>query len=166
MNRPTVAPLLLMCLVASASAQTKEPPIFSAPLRPLTPSKKGVVFPAKLAKEFGQQCSRISPFGHWSSVSPSKNEIKAVEAALPRFIAANRKTWRGSLPDFRFQYGALERGSKRLIYVNALPLDTTDNRQVWRRGAEVVCDGGSQFWGVEWDVRAKAFQNAGFNGSV
>ena len=156
--------LLLLLLACASSAQTNEPPIFSAPLRALTPSRKGVVFPAKLAREFGQQCSRASPFGHWSSVSPSKSEIRDVEAALPRFIAANRKVWRSPLPDFRFQYGALERGGKRLIYVNALPLDTTDNRKVWRRGAEVVCDGGAQFWGVEWDVRAKAFQNAGFNG--
>jgi len=156
--------LLLLLLTCVSSAQTNEPPIFSAPLRPLTPSKKGVVFPAKLAKEFGQQCSRASPFGHWSSVAPSKNEIKDVEAALPRFLTENRGMWRGSTPDFRFQYGALERGGKRFIYVNALPISTEDARQAWRRGAEVVCDGGPQFWGVEWDVRAKKFQNAGFNG--
>jgi len=158
------ATLFVLLCALPIGAQPKEPPIFSAPLQPLTPSRKGVVFPAKLAREFGQQCSRASPFGYWSRVSPSKNEIKALEAALPRFLTANRKIWRGQTIEFRFQFGALERGGKRFIYVNALPLDTLDKRQVWRRGAEVVCDGGPQFWGAEWDVRAKKFQNASFNG--
>jgi len=156
MSRFHVVSLLL--LACASSAQSKQPPIFSAPLRPLTPSGKGVVFPAKLARGFGSQ------FGWWSSVAPSKNEIKDVEAALPRFLTANRGMWRDSTPDFRFQYGALERGGKRFIYVNALPISTEDARQAWRREADVVCDGGPQFWGVEWDVRAKTFQNVRFNG--
>lgn len=94
-------------------------------------------------------------------------------------MAAHKSArWSGRFSDFHFQYGALMRGSKRLIYVNALADETVlyagttenghpfkpDPRQVWRRGAEVVCDGGPNFWGVEFDPRSGRFQNLSFNG--
>ncbi len=166
MLRFIALPLVLLA-TSALHAQPGEPPIYSAPLQPLSPSKRGVVFKSKLARDFGRQCSRASPTGYWTSVAPSKNEIKQLEAALPRFVAQTKTARRsGKLSDFLFQYGALERGGKRLIYVNAFPDDkfSSRDRQVWRRGAMVVCDGGPSFWGAEWDTKTKAFQNMSFNG--
>lgn len=74
--------------------------------------------------------------------------------------------WSGQFADYYFQYGALVRGGKRLIYINALPKSERDRRQVWRRGPEVVCDGGPNFWGVEFNPSTNQFQNASFNGTA
>jgi len=137
------------------------------------------VFSSKIARELGQQCSRLSATGYWTPIAPSKNEIKRLEAALPRFMASHKtKRWSGRFGDFHYQYGALVRGKKRLIYVNALADESVllpgrtengnvfnpDPRQVWRRGAEVVCDGGPNYWGAEFDVAGGRFQNLSFNG--
>jgi hypothetical protein len=178
MNRSLAASFVLLA-ASVAQAQPGEPPIFSAPLQPVTPSKRGVVFRGKMARELGQQCSRASATGYWTPVAPSKNEIKRLEAALPRFMASHKSArWSGRFGDFHYQYGALIRGPKRLIYVNALADESIryrgvtengkpfvpDPRQVWRRGAEVVCDGGPDYWGVEFDVANGRFQNLDFNG--
>lgn len=162
-----------------AAAQSYEAPIYRAPLQPLTPSGRGVVFGAKIARELGLQGSRASATGYWTSVMPSKNEIKRLERALPGWMKTQKHPrWSGRFEHYRYQYGALIRGKKRLIYVNAVPdqavlypsLDergkpyNPDPRQVWRRGAYVVDDGGPNYWGIEWDVARGKFQNASFNG--
>lgn len=94
-------------------------------------------------------------------------------------MAAHKTSrWSGRFRDFHYQYGALMRGKKRLIYINAcadeavLYAGATENghpfnpdpRQVWRRGAKIVCDGGPTQWGVEFDVASGRFQNLDFNG--
>ena len=89
-----------------------------------------------------------------------------------------KKRWNGRFGSYHFQYGALVRGKKRLIYINAVADQTVlypgatengrpynpDPKQTWRRGALVVCDGGPNFWGAEFDVRSGRFQNLDFNG--
>ncbi len=161
-------PIPSLCLLVSAAlAQSGEPPIYRQPLQPLSPSKRGVVFGARLAREFGRQCSRESPVGYWTPVAPSKVEVRRLECALPAWMKTRRAAgWDNRFSAYHFQYGALVRGKTRLIYVNALPDSPADadKRQVWRRGAEVVCDGGSGFWGVEFDPRTGLFQHAAANG--
>ena len=170
---------VVLLATCAAFAQPNEPPIFRAPLQPVTPSKRGVVFKSNIARDFGSQCSRSSPTGWWTSVAPSKNEIVRVEKALPRFMASQKKRrWNGRFGSYHYQYGALVRGKKRLIYLNALADQTVlypsldekgqrynpDPKQTWRRGALVVCDGGPNYWGAEFDVRSGRFQNLDFNG--
>ena len=162
---------LVLILSNSAHAQL-EPPIYSAPLQPLSPSKRGVIFPAKLARDFGQQCSRASPSGWWTSVAPSRREIQQLERALPAWMKgvkppAHRRSWSGRFVDYRYQYGALMRGKTRLIYINAARAfvdGEREEKQVWRRGATIVCDGGPNFWGAEFNPRNGKFQNVSFNG--
>ncbi|BCM93281.1 hypothetical protein IAD21_05172 [Abditibacteriota bacterium] len=156
--------LILSSLPLSAQENNS---IFRLPLQPVTASKRGVVFKAPAAREFGRQCSRQSPTGWWSSVPPSKAEIQALEAALPGWIRAHQlKNWKASFEVFRYQYGALVRGKKRLIYINAIPADDDfgSKEQLWRRSPLIVCDGGTGFWGLEFDVMTKRFQNVDFNG--
>lgn len=79
------------------------------------------------------------------------------------------KPWSGHFNDYFYQYGAFVRGKTRLIYVNAVPVWNEENReakfrQLWRRLPEVVCDGGTDFWGIEFDASTNRFQNASFNG--
>lgn len=163
-----VAAFLLLG-ASSAQAQQNLPPIYFAPLQPLSPSKRGVIFPAKLAREFGEQCSRASPSGWWTSVAPSRQEIARLERALGTWMKVVKrqqapKRWSGRVVDYHFQYGALVRGKTRLIYLNAAPVFEPENRQLWRRGATVVCDGGAQNWGAEFNPQNGRFQNISFNG--
>ncbi len=162
--------LVPFALLAASVTQAQPDPILSAPMQPLSPSKRGVVFQSKLAREFARQCSRSSPSGWWTSVSPSQNEIKRLERALPGWMKTHQvKPWSGRFNDYFYQYGALARGKTRLIYINAVParseqLGAPKFRQMWRRVPEVVCDGGPDFWGVEFNPATNAFQNASFNG--
>ncbi|RYX84710.1 hypothetical protein EON83_08725 [bacterium] len=163
------AVIVALGLMPSQGMAQRNNALLRKPLQPLTPSKRGVVFKASDAREFGKQCSRQSPTGWWSPVAPSKAEIKAVEAALPLWIKSHQlNDWKASFATYYYQYGALVRGKKRLIYVNALAADDgmNDKDQLWRRIPTIVCDGGRSFWGIEYDVTAKRFQNASFNGRI
>ena len=162
--------LIALALLASSVAHAQPDSLLKLPLRPLTPSKRGVVFKAAQAREFGRQCSRISPIGWWTLVAPSKNEIKRLEHALPGWIKAQKiKGWSGHFGDYFYQYGAFVSGKTRLIYVNAVPareemINEPKFRTIWRRVPETVCDGGPDFWGVEFNPLTSDFQNVGFNG--
>lgn len=73
--------------------------------------------------------------------------------------------WNKAFAAYYYQYGAVVRGGKRLIYVNALLTSfASDDKNLWQREPAVVCDGGPNYWGVEWDPKSGKFQNAGFNG--
>lgn len=61
------------------------------------------------------------------------------------------------------QYVGVVRDGRRFIYGNFFPLDPTlDNR--WREGLIVVCDGGPDYFGVEYDIDRKEFSHLAFNG--
>ena len=130
----------------------------------LSPSGRGVMFPASVASKFAKQCSRADVVGQWE-FAPSRSEVKALEAALPKWMEAVQLAgWEKSFAAYHYQYGAIERGGQRLIYVNAVPVSEGGD---WEREPVLVCDGGPSFWGVEWNTGTGEFQNGEvFNGSV
>jgi len=147
MNRFLFVPCSLL-YASTAFAQFES--ILKMPLQPLTPSKRGVVFKAAQAREFGRQCSRRSPDGWWTSVAPSQNEIKRLERALPGWMKSHQvKPWSGHFNDYFYQYGAFIHSKTRLIYVNAVPKwseeDDPKFKDLWRRVPADVCDGGPDF---------------------
>ena len=161
--------LSVCTLTLPCGAQT--PPSSLKTTFPRTLSGRGVIFPAPIARTFADQCSRVSPSGWWTTVAPSETEIARLEKALPlwmKSVAGAQKSrqmrWNSDFKTYIFQYGALIRGGKRLIYINAAPAGIFDKDPVWRREPEMVCDGGASFWGVEWDVKSGKFQNLAFNG--
>lgn len=132
------------------------------------PAGGGVVLSPRAAAPLYRQCSRAGPIpgeGYWK---PAAGDLAALEASLPRALAAERA--RGvRLPDlplaaFGRQYVAVVRGGRRMIYVNGFPAQAGDD--TWRRQAVVVCDGGPAFFGAEYDVTARRFVRFDFNGPL
>jgi hypothetical protein len=68
------------------------------------------------------------------------------------------------------QYAGFISSGRKIIYVNALPRRDTESQmpdeppEDWKHKALVMCDGGPQFFGVEYDPQTKAFSNFAFNG--
>lgn len=70
---------------------------------------------------------------------------------------------RNPAPFFR-QYGGLLIGGRKIIYVNAFRAHAWGLSD-WRSKAFDICDGGSNFFGVEYDVETKTFRPFAFNGT-
>jgi hypothetical protein len=138
---------------------------------------EGVVLPAKAAKAVLCQCNRESlglASGYWT---PTSSELSQLEARLPDYLRAHRHTarpdqWR-NLGAYLRQYLGIERADRRLIYVNVLggalfsPARRVSHRRaiehVWRSTAFVICDGGPDFFGAEYDVASQRFTRIDFN---
>ncbi len=140
---------------------------------------EGVVLPAKAATALLCQCSRGSlglASGYWT---PTLREISEMEARLPDYLRAHPHErrpdqWR-QLKAYLRQYLGIERAGRRLIYVNVLggalfsPERRVSHRpaieRTWRSAAAVICDGGPDFFGAEYDVDTRRFTRIDFNGS-
>lgn len=137
------------------------------------PSFEGVVLPAKAAAAVLCQCSRGSlglASGYWT---PAAKEISEMEARFPNYLRAHGPPgqWR-QLPKSLRQYLGVERAGRRLIYVNVLggSLFSPERRithpaieRSWRSTAAVMCDGGPDFFGAEYDVTPREFTRLDFN---
>ena len=128
------------------------------------PPSHYTILPLSQAGALLRQCSRGSPTrvtGFWT---PSAAQIIAVERRLPDFLRESGHAIK--LSESRRQYVGVISAGKRLIYVNAFPasflrvLDHAD----WKAAAFIVCDGGDECWGAEFDPATNSFRNIEFNG--
>ena len=87
------------------------------------------------------------------------------------------------------QYVGVVHDGRRTIYLNAVPVSSVrsetqlyaelkaknhpalsglpsylDHEDYWRERAIVICDGGSAYWGIEYDPQTKKFMNYSANG--
>jgi hypothetical protein len=138
---------------------------------------QGVVLPAKAARAVLCQCSRESlgvASGYWT---PTTSDLSQLEARLPDYLRAHPHArrfdqWR-NLGAYLRQYLGIERAGRRLIYVNVIggPLFSPARRvshrraveRAWRSTVLVVCDGGPDFFGAEYDVAGQRFTRIDFN---
>jgi hypothetical protein len=136
---------------------------------------QGVVLPAKAAKAVLCQCSRVTlglASGYWT---PTSSELSQMEARLPDYLRDHphprrADQWR-ALGAYLRQYLGIERAGRRLIYINVLggnlfSLARSHRRAVeraWRSTAFVMCDGGPDFFGAEYDVASQRFTRIDFN---
>lgn len=129
----------------------------------------GVVLPVTQAKALVRQCSRAGPRSVTGAWSPSPSQIRDLELRLPNAISKQRKHDGRSMDVVR-QYAGFISSGRKIIYVNALPRRDTESQmpdeppEDWKHKALVMCDGGPQFFGVEYDPQTKAFSNFAFNG--
>ncbi|WP_129794070.1 hypothetical protein [Sphingosinicella sp. CPCC 101087] len=130
-----------------------------------------VILPGSETTEMLRQCSRAAPAAGEATWTPSAADISALEAALPRALARQRRgdgqDWSGAPRGWRRQYTGLVRDGRRYIYGNFFPAHTSSRApepERWRQEAMMVCDGGPSFFGVEYDVEAGRFTHFGFNG--
>jgi hypothetical protein len=119
-----------------------------------------------MASSLMHQCSRatLGPVeGTWH---PTWDDVAAFEAALPGALGAdprgrellNRHAPQGWLR----QYGGLVRGGRRFVYGNYFPREAGLGH--WRDRVVIVCDGGLNFFGAEYDVKARRITHLDFNG--
>jgi hypothetical protein len=131
---------------------------------------QGVVLPAEAATAVLCQCSRGSLGTASDYWTPTSGDIVRMENRLPAYLRANAhphqpQQWR-ALPRFLRQYLGVERGGRKLIHVNVVGgvLATRPAMQrAWRSTAIVICDGGPDFFSVEFDVVSGAFVRIDFN---
>jgi len=119
------------------------------------------------------QCSRAGPKidtiqGFWT---PEFSDIEKLELILPTYLKKQTATMRyylekGPLIDgsgyTRYYIGILY-PDKRIIYVDFRRADISE-KNLYSGIHSVVCDGGSFFFGIEFDVNSRSFSNLRFNG--
>jgi hypothetical protein len=166
--------LVLCALLAAGAVMT---PALALPQ--LDP-KDGAIFPETKARDLLHQCSRRVPGPVQGTWTPTAAQIAELEARLPGAlddVLARRGDSRKRSPDFLRQYGGFIVGGRKIIYMNAFPRfllgdekSSYDERHKpvpdWRGAMKGVCDGGPDFFGVEYDPAMKTFSHFEFNGLV
>jgi hypothetical protein len=121
------------------------------------------------------QCSRASAGPASRYWTPTPQDIAQLEGQLPTYLRANAHQpdqWR-TLSEHLRQYLGVERAGRKQIYVNFLgvqafslirrPHKKAAIERAWRSTALVICDGGPDYFGVEYDVGARMFTRVDFN---
>jgi hypothetical protein len=139
----------------------------------------GAVLPTSLASALLIQCSRIAPQDISGTWSPSPRQIRDLEVRLPQALsgeAAKRSNtyigkFIGHYVGFNRQYAGILIAGRKVVYVNAFPQamvhsDKSDFVEApdWRSSPVTVCDGGPEFFGVEFDPETEKFEDFSFNG--
>lgn len=141
---------------------------------------RAVVLPADSTADFRatfyRWCSRAGPLlrGFWT---PDPDAIRALEAALAPMLdreLAHRfkdSSHRPGIHDYYRQYVGIHVGRRRVIYVNGFHrLHVEHLERVrpeltprWRTQVVHVCDGGTLFFGAEYDPETREIKNLHFN---
>ena len=134
-----------------------------------------LIDPALQGSPIGQ-CSRAGPDAPGGYFRPVAAEITALETALAKELDIYRASRGPDVPlapddrPFEFlsdpesyvrEYLGYAEGGRRKIYGNFMPLETAPERS---DNLTVICDGGSQFFGVEYDIEARRITRIAFNG--
>ncbi|RYY66308.1 MAG: hypothetical protein EOO13_15970 [Chitinophagaceae bacterium] len=122
-------------------------------------------------KEILKQCSRVTPKaveGYWLvdtlSVQKLHTNFKKVQKLRPDCCTAIGGQVR-NLEPYAFQYLGIIINGKKMIYINAFLKERfEDFREALQEKLVNVCDGGTDFWGVLFDVYSGSFQNLSVNG--
>jgi hypothetical protein len=145
----TIAVILTVSRLQPLVAQVKDP--------------HAVLLPGSAARQVKQLCSREFPKvdGAWT---PSRTILETMESRIEK--VAELESMHGRIKDPRQSYrqyvGVLIKG-KRYIYINGMCERPREN---WDKRLEDVCDGGSCFWGVLYNVESGNFSNLQTNGNA
>ena len=139
---------------------------------PVWNAKDGTVFPPNKAKTLLAQCSRGAPQGVTGFWTPRPAQIAQLEMLLPVLLEKELSGQRHLPVQYYLrQYAGLVLQNRDVIYVNGFasyPDDASDKKERdsgrWRTEAQMVCDGGNGYFGVEYDPQTKKFEGLAFNG--
>lgn len=144
----------------------------------------GAVLPVEQGRAVLDQCTRRVPWGVRGFWTPSRSVIDTLEARLGEVLSNALEypssavdTARAGEDEFLRQYVGLVRWSgARTVYVNGIHASTRktrygrrpDGRAIsdtfpWRAVPVSVCDGGSHYFGVEYDPATRTFGAFRFN---
>jgi hypothetical protein len=100
--------------------------------------------------------------------TPDSASVQALEAGLAAFLI--RTSWaspgRGPtepLEKYRGQYAGFVRGGQRLIYGSFVPASKAVADSMYDRRAFRWCDGGGQFFGLEYNPATSGFDHLARN---
>ena len=114
------------------------------------------------------QCSRNTPSGITEYWEPSIAEIAELETKLPRFLVSYKHRG-GRIPplshSYNRQYVGFVRGGVRFIYGNFYPHDMPFRKRE-STSPIIICDGGSDFWGIAYRVDTHEFEEPQMNGEA
>jgi len=149
-------------LVLAAGLTLSGPAAMAAALPP-----GAVVLPGERVDAMLQQCSRGTPAKGEATWQPQPKDILALEALLPaalsRHFGRGDPRWTTAPAGWGRQYVGIVRGGRRFIYGNYFP--KRDSKPLSPTGGPtIVCDGGPDFFGVEYDVAARRITRLDFNG--
>lgn len=125
------------------------------------------ILPGSAVSEILDQCSRDSPAPGDATWRPEWQDVLKLEAELPAAVAASperRGLVVGQLPiGWKRQYVGIVRNGERFLYGNFYPVRSGLGED---RIAEplIICDGGPEYFGVEYDLKAGRFSHLAFNG--
>lgn len=103
------------------------------------------------------QCSRSVPVDVTDFWVPTAQDVKKLEENFKKCVHAQDVI---DLTNFKRQYAGFLRKNAKFIYVNAAKKDSSPLTE----RAMIVCDGGANFFGFEYNVAAPAFTEFKFNG--
>lgn len=142
------------------------PMIVAAPVQE-TRDAGYVVMPFDQAKALLAQCSRRTPPLGERGWTPAPADIERFEAALPAALTrttANHPYLKAGPKGWLRQYVGMIRDGRRVIYGNFFPKGGDDEFKRWREQAVAVCDGGSAFFGAEFDADGNTVIEIDYNG--
>ncbi|NEX95311.1 hypothetical protein [Caulobacter sp. 17J65-9] len=128
-----------------------------------------VILPETDVARVLDQCSRDAPKPGEGAWRPGWTEVDALKQALPAALAAEPEAARlvalGAPKGWSAQYVGIVRDGRRYVYANFFPANGPWSDD-WRTQPILVCDGGTSFFGVEYDVAAGRITQLAFNGSA
>jgi hypothetical protein len=106
-------------------------------------------------KEGFRNCSRPTPQGMTSFWQVNPSDIEKIDEALMHHLEGTglAKKLRAPPSGYGRQYLGYNRGQRRFVYVNAFLRSSGDTKSTYVRW----CDGGNQFWGIEYEMQQKIF---------
>jgi hypothetical protein len=110
-------------------------------------------------------CSRPTPerMSQYWQLSPS--EVSEIDAALLEYLRSSGSRAKLSLPVelYQRQYLGFHRDNVRIVYVNAFPAKAQGAVRASSKEFIRGCDGGGNFWGIEYNPANKTFNGFAIN---
>ena len=137
------------------------------------------ILPKSDGKKLLNQCSRSTPQNIQAYFDVTKEDVEQLEQNFKRLYSLKSKgccapkAKVGNLKNYVYQYVGVEIYSKKYIYINALGFfdkkEVQDNNfffEDWKSRPVIICDGGSMFWGVLYNLESQKFSDLSMNGSI
>ena len=147
------ATICLALLLAGVAARADEAP------------KRAVALKLSAFKDGFRLCSRKGPQNVTAYWELDPVEVARIDRALMKHIARSGLKGRLSLAADGYvrQFLGLVRDGRRIVYINAFGARGGEDEAKARSEFAVWCDGGSLFWGIEYDAQTKSFLNFAAN---
>lgn len=130
-------------------------------------AERAVVLKLAAFKDGFRLCSRKGPQNVTAYWELDQSEVARIDRALMRHIVRSglKAHLRLAADGYVRQYLGLVREGRRFVYINAIGARAGGDLAKAHSEFARWCDGGSLFWGIEYDLRTKSFLNFAANSS-